>query len=154
MPPTPDHRPPPTPFRSLNAAGRFGLLALAILGLMVPQASAGRRRPDPKTPEYKESYDEIESVNTGAHTVTIATMKKEVAYDNERAPEHERDHKTKANAKNDAAHATSRVTLTVNDLTEIEVNGRKSGLSGLRKGMKVDVTKGLDDTTAARLVVQ
>ncbi len=134
-------------FRRLTAAGRSGLFVLALSGLMVYPASAGRRKPPTKTPEYKQTYDVIESVNPGAQTITVATMQREVA-----ASHPNQGVNTKA-PKGDGSHAVATVTLKVDNFADIELNDQKSNFGALKKGMKVDVTKGSDGTTVDRLVV-
>ncbi len=125
-------------FRSLTTACRAGFLALTLLGLVATHASAGPKKGKEK--EYVQTNDEIASVDTKAKTVTVATVSKEVPV------------RAGAVLKDDAVHTTKTVTYTVNTLTEIEINGQKGDINGLQKGMKVSVTKGMDETIAARLV--
>ncbi len=124
--------------RSLHAACRVGFLALALLGLVVTHASAGPTKGKEK--EFVQTNDEIASVDTKAKTVTVATVSKQVPV------------RAGAVLKDDGAHTTKTVTYTVIATTEIEVNGQKSDINGLQKGMKISVTKGTDETVAARLV--
>ena len=94
----------------------------------------------------------IQSVDGAAHTVTIATMVKEVDSDNhpnKNKAAHHQGHRSQAAQ----APSVQRVmTLRVSEATEIEVNGLKSDFASLRQGMKVDVTRGTDETRASRLV--
>lgn len=130
------------PIRPLLTACRTGLFALALLGLMTPHASARGRR-NIKEQSYEQTSDVIESVDAKAHTVTVAKVSKKVVT-------HEGTGKNSGN-KDDAPHTISAVTYKVTDLTEIEVSGQKSKLDALQKGMKVSVTQGMNEGTAARL---
>ena len=132
----------------------IGCAGMALAGFMAPRAEAGKPRPR-RVEEYKQAYDQIVAIDLAAQTVRIATMVREMG-ENGRPAEYveSRDHKkhTAESAHEAAAHQQSVVTLKVTGLTEIQVNGQKGDMHSLSKGMKVDVTKGLDDTTAARLV--
>ena len=142
------------PFRHFIRHRRFILSVIPVvvlLGLLVPQASARHRHVKVKDRTYTQAYDEIQSVDLTAHTVTIATMNKTVDID-----KHLHHHHTTSRHQkqaSEAAHTQKVITLRVTNITEIEVYGQKRDFSALSRGMKVDVTKGTDETEASRLVV-
>ena len=131
----------PTP-RPSPVVCRTSLAVLALLGLMIPHASAGGRK-NIKEQSYNQTSDVIESVDAKAHTVTIAKVSKKVVT-------HEGTGKD-SGSKDDEPRTISTTTYKVTDRTEIEVSGQKNTLDALQKGMKVDVTKGMNEDTAARL---
>ena len=118
------------------------VFVLVSLGLMVaPNAQAGKPH-KAKPVGYEQTYKEISSVDAGAHTITIATMSKEVFAGNQTG-----------NEQPNADRQVKVETLKVTDSTTIEIGGQKSTLSALSKGMKVDVSKGMDEDTAGSVVV-
>ena len=139
---------------SIRRSNRI-LCGIIALGLMLPPIEAAPVRKHDKERDYKQTYDQIKSIDAAAHKVTIVTMAKEVNEDPNW--QHKNTPPPKKGQTNTGArkspHALSSVTLTVNEFTEIQVNGQKSNLNALRPGMRVDVTRGMDDTTAGRLVV-
>jgi hypothetical protein len=116
---------------------------------LLPTANAGAPR-KLHPPEHKETYDQIQAVNPRAHTITVATMVREVdpeGHPVEYTDPH--DHAKKAVP----AKVTNAFTVKVSDQTEIQINGQTGTFQALTKGMKVDVTKGFDASTADRVVV-
>ena len=122
------------------------IYAVILLGALTLSATAGT--PKMKEEAYRKAYDVVRSVNTTAHTVTIATM---VKYVDENAQA-----LAKAKAATPKASAPAKVektlTFVVTKFSEVIVNGKASDLSALHEGMKVDVTKGMTETEAARIV--
>ena len=100
------------------------ILSLALTGLLVSRASAHPLRATARPP-YKAPYDMIESVNTNQRTVQIGH-------------------------RNSQDHSV--MTLRVTQATEIQVQGQESTFKALKKGMRVDVTRGTDESEASRLV--
>ena len=127
-------------FRKVRCLG--AMMVFVSLGLTaVPMTQANPpRKAKPVT--YEQTYKEIFAVDAAAHTVTIATMSKKVSVGPQKGSEQPK-----------ADKQVKVETLKVTDSTTIEVSGQKSTLSALSKGMKVDVTKGMDDTTAGSVVV-
>ena len=130
---------------------RCGFLsALLLCWAMVAQADA--RHVKVKDRKYQQAYDVIQSVDATAHTVTIATMVKEVDVDKHPNKRKANRHKGHASPTAQTPGAQKVMTLLVSDATEIEVNGQRGDFHSLRQGMKVDVTRGTDETHASRLV--
>jgi hypothetical protein len=102
---------------------RKASLILSVFLSLPLVAAAGTR---PKKPPYKAPYDVISAVDNRMGTVTIKHIN---------SPNHQ--------AK----------TFKVDNGTEVQVNGNKGTLKDVKKGLKVDVTVGLDDTKADRLVL-
>jgi hypothetical protein len=131
---------------------RTGLTA-ACAGIalwLLPLANAGTPK-KPHPPEHKETYDQIQAVDPRAHTIAVATMVREV--DAEGHPVEYTDPRDHAKKTVPAKVTGGVFTVKVSDQTEIQINGQAGTFQALAKGMRVDVTKGLDENTAARVVV-
>ena len=133
--------------RTINSP-RAATAIFAAIALEISTLSATAGTPKIKEEAYRKAYDVVQSVNPTAHTVTVATM---VKYVDENAQALAR--AKAATPKADAPPKVEKtVTLVVTKFSEVIVNGKASDLSALQAGMKVDVTKGISETEAARIV--
>ena len=101
------------------------LIAL-ILALPLAYVEAGGKNAKPKLPP-KPQYTAISALDATAHTITCKQMN---------------------------GRMTEVKTMRVDERTEIEVGGEKATFNDLKVGMQVDVTVGMDENLAARLVAK
>ncbi len=99
------------------------LIASALLTFPVVATAGGK--PPPRK-EFKPPYDVVSAVNLKAGTVTV---------------------------KHVNSTDTKLRLFKIDGSTEVQINGNPGSLQGIHAGMKVDVTMGMDDSRAERLVL-